>query len=107
MLGFLKKLFGFDKETMKDAGVQIEQQAPYKVEPPAPEPEVVPKAEVIATPVKTAPAIEAEKPAAMTAKKKPRGPKKPQGLKPSTKPATPKPAAKPAAPKRGRKPKAK
>jgi hypothetical protein len=33
MFGYLKKLFGFDKETMKEAGVQIEQ-APYKVETP-------------------------------------------------------------------------
>jgi hypothetical protein len=32
MFGFLKKLFGLDQETMKDAGVQIEQQVPYKVE---------------------------------------------------------------------------
>jgi hypothetical protein len=32
MLKFLKNLLGFDKETMKEAGVQIEQ-APYKVEP--------------------------------------------------------------------------
>jgi hypothetical protein len=31
MFTFIKKLFGFDKETMKDAGVQIEQ-APYKIE---------------------------------------------------------------------------
>ncbi len=33
MFKFLKNLLGFDKETMKEAGVQIEQ-APYKVEPP-------------------------------------------------------------------------
>jgi hypothetical protein len=84
MLGFLKKLFGFDKETMKDAGVQIEQ-APYKVEPPEPT--------VVAT-----------KPAAMTAKKKPRGPRKPQGQKPVQKPAA-QPANKQPA-RRGRKPKA-
>jgi hypothetical protein len=32
MFGFLKKIFGFDQETMKEAGVQIEQ-APYKTEP--------------------------------------------------------------------------
>jgi len=32
MFKFLKNLLGFDKETMKEAGVQIEQ-APYKVEP--------------------------------------------------------------------------
>lgn len=36
MFTFIKKLFGFDQPTMKDAGVQIEQ-APYKV----PEPVVV------------------------------------------------------------------
>ena len=35
MFNFFKKLFGFDKETMKDANVQLEQQAPYKIEPPA------------------------------------------------------------------------
>jgi hypothetical protein len=34
MFGFLKKLFGGDAETNKEAGVQIEQ-VPYKVEPPA------------------------------------------------------------------------
>jgi len=35
MFTFIKQLFGFDKPTMKDAGVQLEQ-APYKVpEPPA------------------------------------------------------------------------
>lgn len=32
MFTFIKKLFGFDKETMQNAGVQIEQ-VPYKVEP--------------------------------------------------------------------------
>jgi len=44
MFAFLKKLFGLDKETMKQAGVQIEQ-VPYKIEEP--EPEVVPKAEAV------------------------------------------------------------
>ena len=33
MFGFLKKLFGGDAETNKEAGVQIEQ-VPYKTEPP-------------------------------------------------------------------------
>jgi hypothetical protein len=33
MFGFLKKLFGGDAETNREAGVQIEQ-VPYKVEPP-------------------------------------------------------------------------
>lgn len=101
MLGFLKKLFGFDAQTMKDANVQIEQ-APYKIEPPVqatattPIPLVVEKVEV--KEVEPVAPVEEKKPAAMTANKKPRGPKKPQ---------SPKPAAKPAAPKRGRKPKAK
>jgi hypothetical protein len=36
MFTFIKKLFGFDQPTMKEAGVQLEQ-APYKVEVP-PEP---------------------------------------------------------------------
>jgi hypothetical protein len=35
MFTFIKQLFGFDKPTMKDAGVQLEQ-APYKVPEPAP-----------------------------------------------------------------------
>ena len=34
MFTFIKQLFGFDKPTMKDAGVQLEQ-APYKVPEPA------------------------------------------------------------------------
>jgi hypothetical protein len=34
MFGFLKKLFGHDAATNKEAGVQIEQ-VPYKVEKPA------------------------------------------------------------------------
>lgn len=33
MFTFIKKLFGFDQPTMKEAGVQIEQ-VPYKVEAP-------------------------------------------------------------------------
>jgi hypothetical protein len=56
MFTFIKKLFGFDQPTMKEAGVQIEQ-APYKVpEPVAVTPiplavEVVPVVESLATPV--------------------------------------------------------
>lgn len=91
MFEFLKKLFGFDKETMKDARVQIEQ-APYKVEPPIVQEEVKPFNE-------EPPPAPVVKPAK---EKKPRGPKKPQGQK-----SAPKPTAKPTAPKqRGRKPKA-
>lgn len=102
MLGFLKKLFGMDKETAEAAGVQIEQ-VPYKIEPPV-EATVTPIVEKVE--VKEV-AVEEKKPAAMTAKKKPRGPKKPQGPKPAAKPTTPKPAAKPKQPvRRGRKPKA-
>jgi hypothetical protein len=51
MFGFIKKLFGFDQTTMKNAGVQIEQvqqkveeapveAAPYKVPEPAPVAEI-------------------------------------------------------------------
>jgi hypothetical protein len=88
MFGFLKKLLGLDKETMKEAGVQIEQ-VPYKVEPPVLEEKV---AAVNSQPIKK-PVQEA--PAAKPAKK------------PATKKAAPKkePAKKPAT--RGRKPKAK
>jgi CDGSH-type Zn-finger protein len=39
MFGFLKKLFGGDAETNKEAGVQIEQ-VPYKMEPPVVETKV-------------------------------------------------------------------
>lgn len=42
MFTFIKKLFGFDQETMKAAGVQTEQ-APYKVEQPIPAQDVVPQ----------------------------------------------------------------
>jgi hypothetical protein len=93
MLGFLKKLFGMDKETMKDAGVQLEQpSAPYKVEPPAttPIPLVVEKLEV-----KEVIAVPVEEKKVEAKVKKPRGPKKPQGPKPTTKPAAPKKPRKP------------
>jgi hypothetical protein len=33
MFGYLKKLFGFDKDTMKEAGVDLEK-VPYKIEKP-------------------------------------------------------------------------
>lgn len=90
MLGFLKKLFGFDKETMKEAGVQIEQ-VPYKVEPPVLEDKVaVVNSQPIEKPVQEAPKA-AEKPA-----KKPATKKAPAKKEAAKKPAT-----------RGRKPKAK
>jgi hypothetical protein len=95
MLGFLKKMFGFDEKTLNDAGVQIEQ-APYKVsEPvvPTPVPLVVETAPVV-VPVVT------EKPAA---KRKPQGQKQPQGQKSVTKSAPAKTGNKP----RGRRPKSK
>jgi hypothetical protein len=88
MFGFLKKLLGLDKETMKEAGVQIEQ-VPYKTEPLVLEEKVAAvNAQPIEKPVQEAPA------------------KKPV-KKPATKKAAPKkePAKKPAT--RGRKPKAK
>jgi hypothetical protein len=88
MFGFLKKLFGGDPETNKEAGVQIEQ-VPYKTEPPV----LVDKvAAVNAQPIEK---TVQEAPAAKPAKK------------PATKKAAPKkePAKKPAT--RGRKPKAK
>lgn len=90
MFGFLKKLFGFDQETMKEAGVQIEQ-APYKVETPVQADKVAEvNAQPVQKPVQEAPKA-AEKPA-----------KKPAGKKPAVKKE---PAKKPAS--RGRKPKAK
>jgi hypothetical protein len=89
MLKFLKNLLGFDKETMKEAGVQIEQ-APYKVEPTV----LIDKvAAVNSQPIEKS---VQETPAAKPAKK------------PAAKKAAPKkePAKKPAS-IRGRKPKAK
>jgi hypothetical protein len=93
MFGFLKKLFGGDQETNKEAGVQIEQM-PYKVEPP------VVKDKVAA--VNEQPIVKQAAPAAMTAAKKPT-PKKEGAKKPTPKKE---PAKKPAG-KGGRKPKAK
>lgn len=78
MFGFLKKFFGLDKETMKEANVQLEQSAPYKVEPPvptpAPQPEVVPAESVVITVVEEKPVKAKRKPAA----KKTAGEKKPR-----------------------------
>jgi hypothetical protein len=88
MFGFLKKLFGGDPETNKEAGVQIEQ-VPYKVEPPVLADKV---AEVNAQPIqKTVQDAPAAKPVKKPATKKPT-PKKDGAKKPAT---------------RGRKPKAK
>jgi hypothetical protein len=42
MFTFIKKLFGFDQPTMKEAGVQLEQ-APYKIEQPIPAGDIVPQ----------------------------------------------------------------
>lgn len=84
MFGFLKKLFGFDKETMKEAGVQIEQ-APYKVEPPVLEEKVAAvNAQPIEKPVQEAPKVEAKpakKPAAKKAAPKKEVAKKPAGTR--------------------------
>lgn len=87
MLGFLKKLLGFDQETMKAAGVQVEQAA-YKVEPPL--------LDKVAA-VNAQPIAKAVKPAAIKAAPKAAVPKKPAVKKEAAK----KPAT------RGRKPKAK
>jgi hypothetical protein len=90
MFEFLKKLFGGDPETNKEAGVQIEQ-VPYKTEPPVLVDKVAAvNAQPVEKPVQEAPKAEV-KPA----------------KKPATKKAAPKkePAKKPAT--RGRKPKAK
>jgi hypothetical protein len=96
MFTFIKKLFGFDQETMKAAGVQTEQ-APYKVEQPIPATDVAPQpviAEgagiveaVVAAPIAN---VVTEKPAAEKPARKPRAPK-------TVAPAE-KPAAKKAAP---------
>jgi hypothetical protein len=103
MFTFIKKLFGFDQPTMKEAGVQIEQ-APYKVpEPVAVTPiplavEVVPVVESLATPVVAETKVEpAQKP------RRPRAPKV-VAEKPAVKKAAPvkKAAAIKAAPKKPR-----
>jgi hypothetical protein len=115
MFTFIKQLFGFDKPTMKDAGVQLEQ-APYKVPEPAattPIPLVVetaPVIEPVLAPVVesvTAPVVEAA-PA-----KKPRKPRAPkvvvETVKVATKKAAPvkKAAAMKAAPRKPTTPRSK
>jgi hypothetical protein len=92
MFDFIKKMFGLSKKENPAPA------APYKVE--APEPEVVPREQAIATPEET-------KPAAITAKKKPRS-RKPRSQK-NVQPAQAKPKVDtPPAPQRkprGRRPK--
>jgi len=82
MFGFLKKLFGGDAETNKQAGVQIEQ-VPYKVEPPVLEEKVAAvNAQPVEKPVQEAPKVEAnpaKKPAAKKAAPKKEAAKKPAG----------------------------
>ena len=77
MFTFIKQLFGFDKPTMKEAGVQLEQ-APYKVPEPAattPIPLAVEVAPVAAPAVIEKPVV-AETPAEPVKKaRKPRTPK--------------------------------
>lgn len=100
MFAFIKKLFGFDEKTLKDAGVQIEQ-APYKVEAPvvvSVDPTVNPvvsttKEEVVVkeVPANTTQAAKetpAEKPKKKPAQKKPSSGGKPRGRKPKAKPAS-------------------
>jgi hypothetical protein len=88
MLGFLKKLFGGDAATNKEAGIQVEQ-VPYKVEVP-----VATKVEA----VNAQPVVKEAAPVAKPAAKK-TAPKKPAPKKPAPKQGGPK--------KGGRKPKAK
>jgi hypothetical protein len=94
MFGFLKKLFGGDPETNKEAGVQIEQ-VPRKVEPPV----VEDKVKV----VNDQPIVKQAAPAAITAAKK-STPKKEGAKKPAVKKEG---AKKTTTGTRGRKPKAK
>ena len=98
MFTFIKQLFGFDKPTMKDAGVQLEQ-APYKVPEPAattPIPlavEVAPVAESLAViSIVQQPTAETT----TTPAKKPRRPRKPRA--PKVEAPVAKPAVKKAAP---------
>jgi hypothetical protein len=88
MFGFLKKLFGGDPETNKEAGVQIEQ-VPYKTEPPV----LVDKVaavndQPIQKTVQEAPKAEV-KPAKKPATKKP-APKKDSAKKPAPRSRKPK-----------------
>jgi hypothetical protein len=113
MFTFIKQLFGFDKPTMKEAGVQLEQ-APYKVPEPAsttPIPlavEIAPVAESLAEPVVIEKPAVAETQAAPV--KKARKPRTPKAAveKPVVKKAAPvkKAAAIKAAPKKPRSKKA-
>jgi hypothetical protein len=89
MFTFIKQLFGFDKPTMKEAGVQLEQ-APYKV----PEPAVtIPIPLVVETTLATealAVTSMVQQPAAETTiapTKKPRKPRAPKAEKSTTKKA--------------------
>ena len=42
MLEFIKRFFGFDQETLKDAGVKLTgENCPYKVEVPAQKPRII------------------------------------------------------------------
>lgn len=72
MFNFFKKFFGFDKETMKEANVQIEQLAPYKIEPPL-------------TTVKEEVTVTEQIPAVITTNKKPRTTNRVQGTTPVAK----------------------
>lgn len=85
MFGFLKKFFGMDKDTMKAAGVHLEQPAPYKVETPTvvalgepPATVVVPSTVTLAVEGAGAVEIPAEKPAKKLRAKKAAGEKKPR-----------------------------
>jgi hypothetical protein len=94
MFTFIKQLFGFDKPTMKDAGVQLEQ-APYKVPEPA---AVTPIPLVVETTLVTealAVTSMVQQPATETTTaptKKPRKPRAPKVVAPVEKPATKKAA---------------
>ena len=91
MFTFIKQLFGFDKPTMKEAGVQLEQ-APDKVPEPAsatPIPVVVEVAPVAAPVVIEKPVV-AETPAEPV--KKARKPRTPKVVAPVEKPAVKKAA---------------
>lgn len=79
MFTFIKKLFGFDQETMKAAGVQTEQ-APYKVPEPVavtPEPVAV-ETLIVFEPLPSAVVLEAtSEPVTAKPDRKPRAPKTP------------------------------
>jgi len=113
MFTFIKKLFGFDQETMKAAGVQTEQ-APYKVEQPIPAYDIVPQPIIaegagIVEPVLTTVHPEVPYVAVQAAPtKKTRQPRAPKAEKTAVKKAAPikKAAAMKAAPKKPRSKKA-